>query len=124
MPNTTIAQQLQPVDVLGGHRHNRFNMAWRRTNATQISLQIFDISCQGCQRRCPAIKPESIHSRVDSGFFLSAFAFPFSEPCMGSQAELCLRCSEASALLPAGPVALFLTNLEHSHETWRYFEQQ
>ncbi|MFA9284835.1 hypothetical protein ACCQ08_08620 [Comamonas sp. SY3] len=40
LPNTTIAPQLQPVDVLGGHRHNRFNMAWRRTNATQISLQI------------------------------------------------------------------------------------
>jgi hypothetical protein len=39
-PITTIAQRLQPVDVLGGHRHNRTNMVWRRTNATQISLQI------------------------------------------------------------------------------------
>jgi hypothetical protein len=37
---TTIAQRLQPVDVLSGHRHNRSNMVWRRTNATQISLQI------------------------------------------------------------------------------------
>ncbi|MEJ5128257.1 hypothetical protein WH367_19610 [Comamonas sp. MYb21] len=40
LPTTTIAQTLQPVDVLGGHGHNRSTIVWRRTNATQISLQI------------------------------------------------------------------------------------
>ena len=70
-----------------------------------------DISCQGCQRRCPAIKPESIHSRVDSGFFLFVFLHSrFSNHAFGSLAELCLRCSETPALwLPAGQVALFST---------------